>query len=75
MVWRHPSSLRHDVAPKVLVHQARAGELGGEAVAKDLGEAPLVVVIPLLLCRAGEFWHVWAVCGQDQAVIRAGWTR
>ena len=52
MVGRHPSSLSHDVAPKVLVHQARTGQLGGEAVTKDLSEAPLVVVIPLLLCRA-----------------------
>lgn len=41
-------------ATKVLVDQARAGELGGEAVAKHLAEAALVVVKPQGLCiKAG----------------------
>mmetsp|Transcript_63789 Transcript_63789/g.201758 ORF Transcript_63789/g.201758 Transcript_63789/m.201758 type:complete len:335 (+) Transcript_63789:717-1721(+) len=40
----HAEHTRHDLAPKVLVHQAGAGELSGEPVPKDISEPALVVV-------------------------------
>jgi hypothetical protein len=49
--------LRHYAAAKVLVHQPRTGQLGGEAVAERLLKAALVVVEPLRVWGGG-----WAEC-------------
>ena len=50
MVCRQLHGGRHNLAPKVLVNQPRAGQFGVEAVAKHLAEAALVVVEPKRLC-------------------------
>lgn len=50
VVCRQLHGGRDNFAAKVLVDQARAGELGGKAVAKHLAEAALVVVKPQGLC-------------------------
>ncbi len=51
VVCRQLHGGRHNLAPKVLVNQARAGQLGVEAVAKHLAKAALVVVEAKRLCR------------------------
>ena len=52
VVCRQLHGGRHNLVPKVLVDQPRAGQLGGKAVAKHLAKAALVMVEPQRLCES-----------------------